>query len=267
MDTVTVQTEQPRVRPLPRLAQVPGPGRADLGPSRVLPGERGVRLPRPASGLGQPDLDGPGARPPADPPARLAAVPRRGRGPLVPPPPGRPDRVRRRGRTPRTTCSGWPGPWSSTSGRPATSRSSTSGRPTSNPSSPSSPCPPGKHGMGFDPLRSSREDTVYRHCLKAIDLVLDQRMGAHGLPLMGTGDWNDGLDEIGSRGQGRERLARLLPLLHPRADGRRSSAGRRADAGRTTTSSGSGRSRRPSSRPGGATATSAPSTTTAPRSA
>jgi cyclic beta-1,2-glucan synthetase len=56
--------------------------------------------------------------------------------------------------------------------------------------------------MGFDPLRSSREDTVYRHCLRAIDLVLDQRMGAHGLPLMGTGDWNDGLDEIGSQGRG-----------------------------------------------------------------
>ncbi len=56
--------------------------------------------------------------------------------------------------------------------------------------------------MGFDPLRSSREDTVYRHCLKAIDLVLDKRMGAHGLPLIGTGDWNDGLDEIGSQGRG-----------------------------------------------------------------
>ena len=56
--------------------------------------------------------------------------------------------------------------------------------------------------MGFDPLRSSREDSIYRHCLRAIDLVLDRRMGAHGLPLMGTGDWNDGLDEIGSEGKG-----------------------------------------------------------------
>ncbi len=64
------------------------------------------------------------------------------------------------------------------------------------------PLPQGKHGMGFDPLRSAREDTVYRHCLKAIDLVLEARMGAHGLPLIGTGDWNDGLDEIGSEGRG-----------------------------------------------------------------
>ncbi len=67
---------------------------------------------------------------------------------------------------------------------------------------PFEPLPAGKHGAGFVPLRSSREDTVYRHCLKAIDLVLDRRLGAHGLPLIGTGDWNDGLDEIGSQGRG-----------------------------------------------------------------
>ncbi len=67
---------------------------------------------------------------------------------------------------------------------------------------PFEPLPAGKHGMGFDPLRSARGDTVYRHCLRAIDLVLDRRMGAHGLPLIGTGDWNDGLDEIGSQGRG-----------------------------------------------------------------
>ncbi len=32
--------------------------------------------------------------------------------------------------------------------------------------------------------------------------MLDRRLGAHGLPLIGTGDWNDGLDEIGSQGKG-----------------------------------------------------------------
>jgi cyclic beta-1,2-glucan synthetase len=67
---------------------------------------------------------------------------------------------------------------------------------------PFEPLPQGKHGMGFDPLRSARVDTVYAHCLAAIDLVLDHRIGAHGLPLIGTGDWNDGLDEIGSQGRG-----------------------------------------------------------------
>ena len=67
---------------------------------------------------------------------------------------------------------------------------------------PFAPLPAGKHGMGFNPLRSTRSDTVYQHCLRAIDLVLDHRMGEHGLPLIGTGDWNDGLDEIGSQGRG-----------------------------------------------------------------
>ncbi len=67
---------------------------------------------------------------------------------------------------------------------------------------PFEPLPAGRAGMGFDPLRSSREESVYRHCLRAIDLVLDRRLGVHGLPLMGTGDWNDGLDEIGSEGKG-----------------------------------------------------------------
>jgi cyclic beta-1,2-glucan synthetase len=67
---------------------------------------------------------------------------------------------------------------------------------------PFEPLPAGKHGMGFDPIRSARQDPVYRHCLKAIDLVLERRMGVHGLPLIGTGDWNDGLDEIGSQGKG-----------------------------------------------------------------
>lgn len=88
---------------------------------------------------------------------------------------------------------------------------------------PFEPLPSGKHGMGFEPLRSSRTDTVYRHCLKAIDLVLDKRMGTHGLPLIGTGDWNDGLDEIGSKGRGESVwlgfflyyiLDRLVPVLH-----------------------------------------------------
>jgi cyclic beta-1,2-glucan synthetase len=64
------------------------------------------------------------------------------------------------------------------------------------------PLPGGKGGMGFEPLRPARDDDIYRHCLRALDLVLDDRMGEHGLPLMLCGDWNDGLDEIGSEGRG-----------------------------------------------------------------
>jgi cyclic beta-1,2-glucan synthetase len=64
------------------------------------------------------------------------------------------------------------------------------------------PLPHNKQGCGGFYPRSSIADTVYKHSLKSIDLVLDKRMGVRGLPLIGTGDWNDGLDEIGSEGRG-----------------------------------------------------------------
>ncbi len=96
--------------------------------------------------------------------------------------------------------------------------------------SPLPPLPEGKHGMGFFPLRSQCAETLAHHVLRAVDLVLDHRMGRHGLPLIGTGDWNDGLDEIGSHGRGESIwmgfflhvvLKRMLPLLEPRLPARR----------------------------------------------
>ena len=95
------------------------------------------------------------------------------------------------------------------------------------------PLPDGKHGMGFIPLRSSRSDTVYDHAMRAIDLVLGQRMGQHGLPLIGTGDWNDGLDEIGSQGRGESVwlgfflygiLRRMTPIVERREGAVRANA-------------------------------------------
>ncbi|CAN5674647.1 hypothetical protein BH10BDE1_BH10BDE1_16770 [soil metagenome] len=44
--------------------------------------------------------------------------------------------------------------------------------------------------------------SVYDHSKRAIDLVLGERMGANGLPLMGKGDWNDALDRVGHLGKG-----------------------------------------------------------------
>lgn len=67
---------------------------------------------------------------------------------------------------------------------------------------PFAPLPKNKQGWGHLYHRTTRADSIYKHCLKSIDLVLEKRMGKHGLPLMGTGDWNDGLDEIGSEGRG-----------------------------------------------------------------
>jgi cyclic beta-1,2-glucan synthetase len=42
--------------------------------------------------------------------------------------------------------------------------------------------------------------SLYDHCLKAIDNGL--RFGVHGLPLMGCGDWNDGMNLVGEHGKG-----------------------------------------------------------------
>ena len=49
--------------------------------------------------------------------------------------------------------------------------------------------------------RVSRETaTLYEHCVRASTRSLP--LGAHGLPLMGTGDWNDGMNRVGAEGQG-----------------------------------------------------------------
>ena len=41
---------------------------------------------------------------------------------------------------------------------------------------------------------------LYEHCTKAIDYSL--KFGVHGLPLIGSGDWNDGMDKVGNHGKG-----------------------------------------------------------------
>ena len=50
--------------------------------------------------------------------------------------------------------------------------------------------------------RPSREiGDVYEHCRRAIEYTL-RHLGANGLPLLGAGDWNDGIDALGRRGIG-----------------------------------------------------------------
>ena len=53
-----------------------------------------------------------------------------------------------------------------------------------------------------------RSGTLFEHCARALDRSL--AVGSHGLPLIGTGDWNDGMNRVGSDGKRRERLARLV---------------------------------------------------------
>jgi len=51
------------------------------------------------------------------------------------------------------------------------------------------------------PLRSQQSGTLYEHCVQAIERGLKAR-GPHGLPLIGTGDWNDGMNKVGEKGTG-----------------------------------------------------------------
>ncbi|WP_079217757.1 GH36-type glycosyl hydrolase domain-containing protein [Herbaspirillum robiniae] len=50
------------------------------------------------------------------------------------------------------------------------------------------------------PLRSTQSGSLYQHCVRAIRHGL--RFGVHGLSLMGSCDWNDGMDKVGHQGRG-----------------------------------------------------------------
>ncbi len=51
------------------------------------------------------------------------------------------------------------------------------------------------------PQISQQQANLYEHCVRAIEYGLHRR-GAHNLPLMGAGDWNDGMNMVGHAGQG-----------------------------------------------------------------
>ena len=57
-----------------------------------------------------------------------------------------------------------------------------------------------EHDRFFAPEFASEGGSVFEHCARALDHSL--ATGAHGLPLMGTGDWNDGMSRIGEAGRG-----------------------------------------------------------------
>lgn len=60
--------------------------------------------------------------------------------------------------------------------------------------------PPGELESVFTPGVAAERGTLFEHCARALDQSL--RVGAHGLPLMGTGDWNDGMNRVGAEGKG-----------------------------------------------------------------
>jgi cyclic beta-1,2-glucan synthetase len=76
----------------------------------------------------------------------------------------------------------------------------------------------------MQPSVSAESASVYEHCVRALDRSL--AVGSHGLPLMGGGDWNDGMNRVGHQGQGEsvwvgwflcKTLADFAPLCDSRA--------------------------------------------------
>jgi len=83
--------------------------------------------------------------------------------------------------------------------------------------------PAGKDDAYFDPRVSERQACLFEHCARALDLSL--AVGVHGLPLIGSGDWNDGMNRVGNQGKGEsvwlawfliDTLTRFAPLAQGR---------------------------------------------------
>jgi cellobiose phosphorylase len=62
------------------------------------------------------------------------------------------------------------------------------------------PLNPGEDSYYDLPARSEETGTLYEHCVRAIER--GTRLGRHGLPLIGSGDWNDGMNVVGLGGEG-----------------------------------------------------------------
>ena len=96
----------------------------------------------------------------------------------------------------------------------------------------------GEHDSFFPPTISDEVGTLFEHCARGLDASL--AVGVRGLPLIGTGDWNDGMNRVGERGQGESvwlgwllyaALSEFAPLAEARHETSRAAAWRsHADA-------------------------------------
>jgi cyclic beta-1,2-glucan synthetase len=82
---------------------------------------------------------------------------------------------------------------------------------------------PEQHDSFYQPRILDRTEPLFEHCVLGIERNL--ATGAHGLPLMGTGDWNDGMNLVGAGGRGESVwlgwfLCAALEALAPIAEGR-----------------------------------------------
>jgi cyclic beta-1,2-glucan synthetase len=81
----------------------------------------------------------------------------------------------------------------------------------------------GEHDAYFQPVIADESATLFEHCARGLDQSL--AVGEHDLPLIGTGDWNDGMNRVGERGKGESvwlgwflhaTLAAFMPLAETR---------------------------------------------------
>jgi len=87
---------------------------------------------------------------------------------------------------------------------------------------------PDQVDLYFEPARAAESASLFEHCARAIDASL--RVGAHGLPLIGSGDWNDGMNRVGHEGRGESVwlgwflhavMAAFAPIAEARGERRR----------------------------------------------
>ena len=90
---------------------------------------------------------------------------------------------------------------------------------------------PGEHDLYFQPNQADETASLFEHCARGLDLSL--ATGAHGLPLIGTGDWNDGMNRVGEGGKGESvwlgwflhaALSAFIPIAAARGETARAAA-------------------------------------------
>ncbi len=82
---------------------------------------------------------------------------------------------------------------------------------------------PSQHEIYDLPHASAESATIFDHCVRALEYSL--KYGEHGLPLIGSGDWNDGMNRVGHEGRGESVwlgwfLAYVLNVFAPICEGR-----------------------------------------------
>jgi cyclic beta-1,2-glucan synthetase len=82
-----------------------------------------------------------------------------------------------------------------------------------------------EHDAFFMPGISEETESFFEHCARGLDHAL--QVGEHGLPLFGSGDWNDGMNRVGDKGKGESvwlgwflqaTLAAFAPVAEKRGD-------------------------------------------------